>query len=137
MKDVGENAHAYPPFGAAAGFSGLISRRAQIRLIWRLVSCGRLGNERSHVHPLSAPAAVAVHGVRWAGAGGRIAGVRWRIRPFAQVADREWAEGLWAAAMPPSWPLLPAGIAILGEGLVALAGHSCSRQTSPSPPWVS
>jgi hypothetical protein len=63
--------------------------------------------------------------------------VRWRIRPFGQAADREWAEGLWAAAMPPSWPLLPAGIAMLGEGLVALAGHSCSRQTSPSPPWVS
>jgi predicted benzoate:H+ symporter BenE len=44
------------------------------------------------------------------------------------------------AAMPPSWPLLPAGIAMLGEGLVALAGwvgHSYSRQTSPSPPWVS
>jgi GNAT superfamily N-acetyltransferase len=48
--------------------------------------------------------------------------VRWRIRPFAQAADREWAEGLWAAAMPPSWPLLPAGIAMLREGLVAEAG---------------
>ena len=67
-------------------------------------------------------------GVRWAVASGRIAGVRWRIRPFAQAADREWAEGLWAAAMAPSsWPLLPAGIAMLGAGLVALAGHSCSR----------
>jgi hypothetical protein len=74
--------------------------------------------------------------VGWAG--GRIAGVRWRIRPFAQAADREWAEGLWAAAISPSsWPLLPAGIAMPGEGLVALAGHSCSRQASPSPPRVS
>ena len=68
---------------------------------------------------------------------GRIAGLRWWIRPFAQAADREWAEGLRAAAMPPSWPLLPGGIAMLGEGLLALAGHSCSRRTSPSPPWIS
>jgi hypothetical protein len=88
------------------------------------------------MHPLSAPMAGAVHGVRWAGAGDGIAGVRWRIRPFAQAADREWAEGQWAAAMPPpSWPLLPA--ALTGEGMVALAGHTYSRQTSPSPPWVS
>jgi GNAT superfamily N-acetyltransferase len=48
--------------------------------------------------------------------------VRWRIRPFAQAADREWAEGLWVAAMAPAWPLLPAGIAMLGDGLVAEAG---------------
>ena len=49
--------------------------------------------------------------------------MRWRIRPFAQAAGREWAEGLWAAAMPPpSWPLLPARIAMLGEGMAALAG---------------
>src|SRR5262249_60941561 len=54
-------------------------------------------------------------------AGGRIAGVRWRIRPFAPVADREWAEGLWVAAMASSWPLLPAGIALLTDGLVAEA----------------
>jgi ribosomal protein S18 acetylase RimI-like enzyme len=47
--------------------------------------------------------------------------VRWRIRPFAPAADREWAEGLWVAAMPPSWPLLPAGIAMLSDGLVAEA----------------
>ena len=63
--------------------------------------------------------------------------MRGRIRPFAQAADWEWAEGLWAAAMPPSWPLLPAGIAMVGEGLVAVAEHTDSRQTSPSPPWVS
>jgi GNAT superfamily N-acetyltransferase len=48
--------------------------------------------------------------------------VRWRIRPFAQAADREWAEGLWLAAMPAAWPLLPAGLAVLGDGLVAEAG---------------
>ena len=111
------------------------ARADQVDLAARLLWAPR---ERPHVHPLSAPAAGAVHGVRWAGAGGRIAGVRWRIRPFAQAADREWAEGLWAAAMAPSsWPLLPAGIAMPGAGLVALAGHSCARQASPSPPRVS
>jgi hypothetical protein len=77
------------------------------------------------MHPLSAPTAGAVYGGAVGWAGGRIAGVRWRIRPFAQAADREWAEGLWAAAMPPpSWPLRPAGIAMLGEGMVAFAGHT-------------
>jgi hypothetical protein len=111
----------YPPFGAAAGFSGLISRRAQIRLIWRLVSRGRLGNDRTCIR-CRRQRPRQFTGVLWAGAGGRNAGVRWRIRPFAQAADREWAEGLWAAAMPPSWPLPPAGIAMLGVGLVALAG---------------
>ena len=47
--------------------------------------------------------------------------MRWRIRPFAQAADRAWAERLWAAAMPASWPVLPAGIAMLAGGLVAEA----------------
>jgi beta-N-acetylhexosaminidase len=51
-----------------------------------------------------------------------MAGVRWRIRPFAAAADRECVEGLWRAAMLPSWPLLPAAIALLGEGLIAEAG---------------
>jgi GNAT superfamily N-acetyltransferase len=49
-------------------------------------------------------------------------GVRWQIRPFAAVADREWVRLLWQAAMPPSWPVLPAGIGQLGQGLVAEAG---------------
>jgi membrane protein YqaA with SNARE-associated domain len=71
------------------------------------------------MHPLSAPTAGAVHGGAVGWASGRIAGVRWRIRPFAQAADREWAEGPWAAATPPSWLLLPAGIAMLGEELRA------------------
>ena len=48
--------------------------------------------------------------------------MRWRIRPYAQTADREWAHGLWAAAMPSSWPVLPAGIAMVADGLVAEAG---------------
>jgi len=48
--------------------------------------------------------------------------VRWRIRPYAPTADREWAHGLWAAAMPSSWPVLPAGIAMIADGLVAEAG---------------
>jgi GNAT superfamily N-acetyltransferase len=48
--------------------------------------------------------------------------MRWQIRSFAPAADRESVERLWAAAMPSAWPLLPAGIARLGEGLVAEAG---------------
>lgn len=48
--------------------------------------------------------------------------MRWQIRPFAPAADRECVEGLWLAAMPPAWPLLPIGIAQLSAGLVAEAG---------------
>src|SRR6516162_9152790 len=51
-----------------------------------------------------------------------MAGVGWRIRPFAAAADRAWVRLLWRAAMPPSWPVLPAGIGRLGQGLVAEAG---------------
>jgi GNAT superfamily N-acetyltransferase len=51
-----------------------------------------------------------------------MSGVSWRIRPFAAAADRAWVRLLWQAAMPPSWPVLPAGIGRLGEGLVAEAG---------------
>src|SRR6266487_5814877 len=51
----------------------------------------------------------------------RMAAMRWQIRAFAPAADRLALEGLWAAAMPPAWPLLRAGIARLGEGLVAEA----------------
>jgi beta-N-acetylhexosaminidase len=50
-------------------------------------------------------------------------GVSWRIRPFAAAADRAWVRLLWQAAMPPSWPVLSAGIGQLGEGLVAQAGQ--------------
>ena len=50
-------------------------------------------------------------------------GVSWRIRAFAAAADRAWVRLLWQAAMPPSWPVLPAGIGRLDEGLVAQAGH--------------
>ena len=46
----------------------------------------------------------------------------WEMRPFVPVADREWVEALWRAALAPAWPLLPAGIAMLGDGLVAVAG---------------
>ena len=52
-----------------------------------------------------------------------MAGVRWRKRPFAAAADQEWVERLWRAAMPPSWPMWPAGIALLTEGRVAEAGY--------------
>ncbi len=47
--------------------------------------------------------------------------MRWQIRSFAPAADRQCVERLWAAAMPPAWPLLPAAIARLGAGLVAEA----------------
>jgi GNAT superfamily N-acetyltransferase len=50
-----------------------------------------------------------------------MAAMRWQIRAFAPAADRLAVEGLWVAAMPPAWPLLQAGIARLGEGLVAEA----------------
>ena len=49
-------------------------------------------------------------------------GASWQIRPFAAAADRAWVRLLWEAAMPPSWPVLPAGIERLGQGLVAEAG---------------
>lgn len=44
-----------------------------------------------------------------------------RIRPFVPAADGETIGRLWRAAMPSTWPLLPAGIALLGAGLVAEA----------------
>jgi GNAT superfamily N-acetyltransferase len=50
-----------------------------------------------------------------------MADMRWQIRSFAPAADRQCVERLWAAAMPPAWPLLPAAIARLGAGLVAEA----------------
>jgi beta-N-acetylhexosaminidase len=48
-----------------------------------------------------------------------IAGVRWRIRPFVPAADREAVAQLWTAALASAWPLLPAGIAMLGDGVLA------------------
>jgi GNAT superfamily N-acetyltransferase len=45
-----------------------------------------------------------------------------RIRSYRPVADRDWVEELWAAAMPPAWPVLRAGIAAITEGLVAESG---------------
>src|SRR5258708_25702183 len=51
-----------------------------------------------------------------------MAGMRWQIRPFAPAVDRACVERLWLAAMPPAWPLLAAGIARLGAGLIAEAG---------------
>jgi ribosomal protein S18 acetylase RimI-like enzyme len=82
-----------------------------------MTSAGAYG-EHPHLTAVVQTAGAVLLG--WAG--GRIAGVRWRIRPFARAGDRQWAQGLWVAAMPPSWPLLPAGIAVLGEGVVAEAG---------------
>ena len=46
----------------------------------------------------------------------------WRMRPLAPAADRGWVKDLWAAALPPTWPPLPAAIAMLRDGLVAEAG---------------
>ena len=48
--------------------------------------------------------------------------MEWQIRPLSVAADREMVERLWRAAMPPSWPVLPAGIGLLDAGLVAEAG---------------
>jgi beta-N-acetylhexosaminidase len=50
---------------------------------------------------------------------GSIANVRVQIRPYRPGTDCPWVEELWAAAMPPAWPVLRAGIAALSEGLVA------------------
>lgn len=50
---------------------------------------------------------------------GSIASVPVQIRPYRPAADCPWVEELWAAAMPPAWPVLRAGIAALTEGLVA------------------
>jgi beta-N-acetylhexosaminidase len=44
------------------------------------------------------------------------------IRSYRPVADRDWVEELWAAAMPPAWPVLRAGVAAITEGLVAESG---------------
>lgn len=51
--------------------------------------------------------------------GGSIASVRVQIRAYRPAVDGPWVEELWAAAMPPAWPVLRAGIAALTEGLVA------------------
>jgi GNAT superfamily N-acetyltransferase len=48
--------------------------------------------------------------------------VEWQIRPLRAAAAREMAERLWRAAMPLSWPVLPAGIGLLDAVLVAEAG---------------
>jgi beta-N-acetylhexosaminidase len=45
----------------------------------------------------------------------------WRLRPFRPTADRALVETLWRTAMPPAWPLLPAGVTMLNDGLIALA----------------
>jgi GNAT superfamily N-acetyltransferase len=84
---------------------------------------GADGHRLPHVRVV--PVFAGKPGMCWCavGRGGREnRGVRWRIRPFVQAADREWVQRLWVAAVPPSWPLLPAGIAMLADGLVAEAG---------------
>ena len=50
---------------------------------------------------------------------GSIAIVPVQIRTYRPAADGPWVEELWAAAMPPAWPVLRAGIAALTEGLAA------------------
>ncbi|HEY7325584.1 MAG TPA: GNAT family N-acetyltransferase [Streptosporangiaceae bacterium] len=50
---------------------------------------------------------------------GSIASVLVQIRPYRPAADSPWVEELWAAAMPPAWPVLRTGIAALTGGLVA------------------
>jgi len=70
--------------------------------------------ERFTVAPLARPSPGA-NGIRCA----NITSVSVRIRPYRPLTDRLWVEELWAAAMPPAWPVLRAGIAALTEGLVA------------------
>ncbi len=50
--------------------------------------------------------------------------MRWQIRPFEPLADRDGVERLWAVAMPAAWPVLPAGIGQLQSGLVAESGSA-------------
>lgn len=51
-----------------------------------------------------------------------IARVSVQIRAYRPAGDVRWVEELWAAAMPPAWPVLRAGIAAITEGLVAESG---------------
>jgi GNAT superfamily N-acetyltransferase len=53
-----------------------------------------------------------------------MAGMPWqaRLRGFEPAADRALAEALWQASLPPAWPLLPEGIAMLRDGVVAVDG---------------
>jgi GNAT superfamily N-acetyltransferase len=44
------------------------------------------------------------------------------MRRFVPEADRPWVHHLWAAALAPAWPVLPAGVAMVADGLVAEAG---------------
>jgi hypothetical protein len=62
----------------------------------------------------------------------------WRMRPLAPAADRGWMRELWAAALPPTWPPLPAGIAMLRDGLVAEAGAAAvlAFEAATFPSWV-
>src|SRR5215831_17494456 len=76
----------------------------------------------SRRHPRPASPAPSRCCSRRAAAGGRIAGMGWRMRPYVPAADREWVKELWSATLPPSWPPLAAGIATLRDGLVAEAG---------------
>jgi GNAT superfamily N-acetyltransferase len=48
--------------------------------------------------------------------------VRVQIRPYRPAVDCPWVEELWAAAMPPVWPVPRADIAALTDGLVAESG---------------
>jgi GNAT superfamily N-acetyltransferase len=48
-----------------------------------------------------------------------ILNVRIGVRRYAPETDRGLVDGLWVAAMPPQWPLLPAGVAGLCDGLIA------------------
>jgi GNAT superfamily N-acetyltransferase len=45
------------------------------------------------------------------------------LRRFEPASDQELVRELWLASMPSSWPVLPAGIAMLEDGFVALDGE--------------
>lgn len=57
--------------------------------------------------------------------------MRWEIRSFAPAADRQSVERLWAAAMPPAWPLLPAAV---GKTTIADAAYLAHSKTFPRLP---
>lgn len=44
------------------------------------------------------------------------------LRALDPVRDRAVVEGLWRAALDPPWPVLPGGLDVIREGLVAEAG---------------
>lgn len=45
-----------------------------------------------------------------------------RLRPYDPAGDRAAVESLWQATLPAAWPVLPLGIDLLTDGLLAVEG---------------